>query len=119
MKDKIDEIQKSLQELGDKLSEIKSKLDWLTNQEILIIPKEEFKNIKLKNKRDNYLMYDFYGAGFVLGTSGTEIIKEKLLSGGLDYLVLRKLSKPSSWYSFIQTHQVLNEEEAALKVLYP
>jgi hypothetical protein len=44
MKDKIDEIQKLLEELGGKISEVKSKLDWLINQETLIIPKEEFKN---------------------------------------------------------------------------
>jgi hypothetical protein len=118
MKDKIDEIQKLLEELGWKLSEVKSKFDWLINQETLIIPKEEFKNFKLSNKKDNYLLYEFLGVGFVLGTSGTENIKEKLLSGKLEYLVLRKLSKPKSWYSFIQTHEVLKEEEAALKVLY-
>ena len=119
MKEKLEDIQQILENLVIQISALKAQLQSQLDQETIIIPKEDFKKLKLIRKKDDYLLFDFKGVGLVIGTSGTKKIKEDLLSGKLKYLVLEKKDKPSSWYSFKVTHRVLSDEEAALKVLYP
>jgi hypothetical protein len=117
--------------MNEKLLLIKEQLENLTKSineylestenEVIVIKKEEFKKIKFLGVKEGRNMFDFNnGVNFQLLLSNPyeEEHYAKLLSGKLDRMILRKRETPYRWYNWTSNYELESEVETKLRDLY-
>lgn len=112
-------IEKLLKELKEQLSSMQEKLGELElnlkhpPNEIITIEKDHLAEITVINEDRGYIIFKYRECTFVENVNS--VLHKGLIEGKLEYIVIKKMEKPSKWnYSFLVTYFALKPTQAAI-----
>lgn len=111
MKKELTELKTQLNQLKEQIEIFESKIDE-SDSEIVIIDKSDFEHLSFSTDR-GYVFIKYKECQFNVSETSDTIKDFK--DGKLNFMIIKKLSKTSSWSygRYILTHALLNSYEAA------